>query len=59
MLVTMKSSELFDQLVEIAGGDARLVENAIRECASASSGEADLKDVVQYILDHLPEPVAA
>lgn len=59
MLVTMKSSELFDRLVEIANGDVRLVETAIRECASAPSREADLKDVVQYILDHLREPVAA
>lgn len=59
MLVTMKSSELFDQLVEIADGDVRLVEDAVRNCASGPSGEADLKDVVQYILDHLPEPLAA
>ncbi|UGY27182.1 hypothetical protein HU675_0010715 [Bradyrhizobium septentrionale] len=59
MLVTMKSSELFDRLVEIANGDARLVEEAIRASATAPDGEADLKDVVQYIMDHQREPLAA
>ncbi|GAB9236815.1 hypothetical protein [Bradyrhizobium diazoefficiens] len=59
MPVTMKSSELFDRLVEIANGDARLVEAAIQASATDPNGEADLKDVVQYILSHLPESQAA
>lgn len=59
MPITMKSSELFDRLVEIANGDARLVEDAIRASATGPDREADLKDVVHYILNHIPEPQAA
>ena len=59
MLITMKSSELFDKLLEIANGDARLVEGAISASARGPEGEADLKEVVDYILAHSREPVAA
>jgi hypothetical protein len=59
MLITMKSSELFDRLLQLANGDVRLVEDGIAASARGPDGEADLKDVVDYILAHLPEPVAA
>lgn len=59
MLVTMKNSELIDQLLLIADGDSDLVNEAIRVSAT-DHNEADLKDVVNYILAHRPpEPVAA
>jgi hypothetical protein len=59
MLITMKSSELFDKLLEIANGDVRLVEEAISASAQGSDGEADLKEIVDYILAHSRELVAA
>ena len=52
MLVTMKNSELIDKLVVIAGGDIRLVEEAIQACAERSDDGAELKDVVEYIVQH-------
>jgi hypothetical protein len=59
MLVTMKNSELIDQLVLIANGDIDLVSRAIRACAKADE-EADLKEVVDYIVAHrVPEHAAA
>jgi hypothetical protein len=58
MLVTMKNSELIDQLVEIADGDLELVQQAIRESAKGEDGTADLKDVVDYIIQNRT-PVAA
>lgn len=59
MLVTMKNSELIDQLVLIANGDIELVSQAIRACAKGAE-EADLKEVVDYIVVHrVPEHVAA
>jgi hypothetical protein len=60
MLVTMKNSELFDQLLVIANGDAKLVEEAIRISAKGPNEEADLKEVVDFIVAHrIPEPAAA
>jgi hypothetical protein len=60
MLVTMKNSELIDKLVLIAGGDTGLVDAAILASSSGPDGEADLKDVVEYIIaNRVPEPVAA
>jgi hypothetical protein len=60
MLVTMKNSDLIDQLVLIAGGDMDLVTQAIRASAGSPDGEADLKAVVDYIVRHRkPEPLAA
>jgi hypothetical protein len=60
MLVTMKTSELFDQLLLIANGDGRLVEEAIRVCARGPNEEADLKEVVDFILaERVAEPAAA
>jgi hypothetical protein len=60
MLVTMKSSELIDKLLMIAHGDSRLVDAAILASSTGPQGEADLKDVVDYIISHrVPEPVAA
>ena len=44
MLVAMKTSELFDQLLMIP------VEEAIRVCAKGPNGEAYLKEVVDCIL---------
>ena len=59
MLVTMRNSELIEQLVLIANGDIDLVTRAIRACAKANE-EADLKEVVDYIVTHRePEHVAA
>jgi hypothetical protein len=59
MLVTMKNSELIDKLVLIANGDIDLVNAAIRYCAKGDE-EADLKEVVDYIVSHrVPEPAAA
>lgn len=55
MLVTMKNSELVDKLVEIAGGDISLVEEAIRACAERSSDGAELKEVVDYIVNRRAE----
>jgi hypothetical protein len=52
MLVTMKNSELIDKLVVIAGGDINLVEEAIRACADRSEDGANLKDVVDYLVQH-------
>ena len=52
----MKTSELFDQLLMIA----RLVEEAIRVCAKGRNEEADLKEVVDFILaERVAEPAAA
>jgi hypothetical protein len=60
MLVTLKNSELFDQLVMIADGDSRLVEEAIRASAKGPDEEADLKEVVDFIVARrAPEPAAA
>ena len=59
MLVTMKNSELIDQLVDIADGDFELVQRAIRESAKDENGAADLKDVVDYIVQHREQPAAA
>jgi hypothetical protein len=60
MLVTMKNSELIDQLLLIAYGDSALVNEAIRVSASGPNDEADLKAVVDYIMAHQQaEPVAA
>ena len=60
MLVTMKNSELIDQLLLIANGDARLVEEAIGACAKGPNGEADLKEVVDFIVAHrVSQPAAA
>lgn len=58
MLVTMKNSELIDQLVLIANGDMDLVSEAIRTCARPD-GEADLKEVVDYIIAHRERTPAA
>jgi len=61
MLVTMKNSELIDQLVLIADGDLELVKEAISASAEGADG-ADLKKVVDYIKTHrvpLREPEAA
>lgn len=58
MLVTMKNSELIDQLVLIANGDMDLVSEAIRVCAQPD-GEADLKEVVDYIVAHRERTPAA
>jgi hypothetical protein len=60
MLVTMKNSELIDKLVLIAGGDIDLVSEAIRVSATNPEGQAELKEVVDYIVAHRKsEPVAA
>jgi hypothetical protein len=59
MLVTMKNSELIDQLVLIANGDAELVNEAIGACATGPNDEADLKQVVDYILAHRTRESAA
>jgi hypothetical protein len=60
MLVTMKNSELVDQLVLIANGDLELVTEAIRVSATGPDNEADLKKVVDYIVAHrASEPAAA
>jgi hypothetical protein len=60
MLVTMKNSELIDQLVSIACGDIDLVNMAIRASAKGPEEEADLKEVVDYIVAHrVREPAAA
>ena len=60
MLVTMKTSELMDRLLSIAGGDVDLVSRAVRESAGRVDGEADLKAVVDFIIAHRKsEPVAA
>jgi hypothetical protein len=60
MVVTMKNSELIDQLLTIANGDSDLVNEAIRVSATGPNNEADLKDVVAYIVAHrAPESVAA
>ena len=61
MLVTMKNSELIDQLVLIADGDLELVKEAISDSAEGADG-ADLKKVVDYIKLHrapIREPEAA
>ena len=52
MLLTMKNSELIDKLVTIADGKIELVHEAIRACAEGPDGAADLKKVVDYIVDH-------
>ena len=53
MLITMQNSELTDKLVAIAGGSLELVEEAIRESAKDNpDGEADLEEVVDYIVGH-------
>lgn len=54
MLVTMQNSELIDKLVTIANGNIELVQQAIR-AAAGPSGEADLGQVVQYIVAHRRE----
>jgi hypothetical protein len=60
MLVTMKNSELIDKLVSIAGGNIDLVNEAVRACAKGPDEEADLKEVVDYIVARRPrEPAAA
>jgi hypothetical protein len=60
MLVTMKNSDLMDQLISLAGGDIKLVSAAIHASAKGPEEEADLKEVVEYILQHrVPEPAAA
>jgi len=61
VLVTMKNSELIDQLVLIADGDLDLVKEAISASAKGTEG-ADLKNVVEYIEAHrapVREPEAA
>lgn len=58
MLVTMKSSELIDKLVVIAGGNIDLVQEAIRACTEGDDGAADLKKVVEYIV-HRAQPARA
>jgi len=58
MLVTMKNSELIDKLVVIADGNIDLVQEAIRASAKGSDG-ADLKDVVEYIVNHRAAAPAA
>jgi hypothetical protein len=52
MLVTMKNSELIDQLVLIADGNLDLVKEAISASAEGLEGAADLKKVVDYIVLH-------
>jgi phosphotransferase system HPr-like phosphotransfer protein len=60
MLVTMKNSALIDQLVSLAGGNIDLVNEAIRVCAKGPDEEADLKEVVDYIVaQRATEPAAA
>jgi hypothetical protein len=59
MLVTMQNSELIDQLVLIAGGDLELVGEAIRACAKGQQEEADLKEVVDYIVANRAQKPAA
>ncbi len=60
MLVTMKNSDLIDRLVLLADGNIDLVSEAMRASARENDGEADLKEVVNYIVAHrVPEPVAA
>jgi hypothetical protein len=58
MLVTMKNSDLIDKLVTIADGNLDLVQEAIRACATGADGSADLKKVVDYIVEHR-KPAAA
>lgn len=55
MLVTMKNSELIDQLVLIADGNLDLVKEAISASAEGPDGAADLKKVVDYIVQHRVE----
>lgn len=50
MLVSMKNSELIDQLVVLAEGDFGLVEEAIKRSAEGADGVADLEKVVDYIV---------
>ncbi|MBB5046550.1 hypothetical protein HNR60_001298 [Rhodopseudomonas rhenobacensis] len=59
MLVTMRNSELIDQLVIVAEGDIDLVSEAIRECAGGPDGKADLEKVVAYVVRHRRVPAAA
>jgi hypothetical protein len=59
MLVTMKNSELIDKLVTIADGDLDLVQEAISACAQGTDGAADLKSVVDYIVQHRTKTPAA
>jgi hypothetical protein len=54
MLVTMQNSELIDKLVAIANGSLDLVQEAIQASAKEPNGAADLKDVVDYIVQHRP-----
>jgi hypothetical protein len=56
--MTQEQSEMLDKLVRLANGDALLVEQAIRE-TSAGEDASKLEDIVQYIVGHRKDSVAA
>lgn len=58
MLVTMKNSDLVDRLMQLADGNFDLVREAMRSCAD-SNGAADLKKIVEYIVEHKARAPAA
>jgi len=59
MLVTMQNAELIRKLMELAGGDIDLVQEAIRANARAAGGGADLTAVVNYIAGRRRSAAAA
>lgn len=57
MLVTMQNADLIRKLMELAGGDVDLVQDAIRSAATADG--ADLQRVVEFIAAHRRAAAAA
>lgn len=52
-VLTREQRRLMEELTELAGGDAQLVEDALREAtAAASGGAAGLGQVMRIILQH-------
>lgn len=58
-VMTKEQSEMLDKLLQVAFGDARLVNEAIREAARARSDSTNLEDIVNYILEHRSRKRAA
>jgi len=48
-VMTKQEATLLDKLVELAGGDAQLVERAMRKAAKKSKNGVVLSDVIDYI----------
>jgi len=53
-IMTRREEEIFDKLLKLADGDSSLLERAFRE-SSIKYEEADLKDVVNYLVKHRPQ----